>query len=175
VKIDLIQLGGISDTGELETKVAHDESVPPDGIPRTVILKPKYAGLHRLEIDDGNDMTRIEFPAGTPAAYPVPREKMEPFGSTFYFYVPKGTKVLGYYARTGRGAITAPDGKTFVRMNSANGYYSCPVPEKYTGKVWQVRNMKGVFRLLTVPDVLNLNSAVILVPETIVQKEGLKP
>ncbi len=44
----------------------------------------------------------------------------------------------------------------------------------YTGKVWQVRNIKDVFRLLTVPDALNLNSAIILVPETIAKKEGLK-
>ncbi len=174
VKIDLIQIGGVSDTGELETKVAHDESVPPDGNPRTVVLKPKYAGLHRLEMNDGNDMTRIEFPAGMPVAYPVPREKMQIFGSICYFYVPNWTKVLGYYAQTNRGCIISPDGKTFAKLTKANGFYSHPVPEKFTGKVWQVRNMKGVFRLLTVPDALNLNSAFILVPETIAKKEGLK-
>jgi len=175
VKIDLIQIGGASDTGELETKVAHDESVPPDGNPRTVILKPKYAGLHRLEMNDGDDMTRIEFPDGLPVAYPVTREKMGPFGSVFYFYVPKGTKVLGFYAKTGRGVIMTPDGKIFAKLAKVKGFARLDLPENLTGKVWQVRNMKGVFRLLTVPDVLNLNSGIILVPETIAKKEGLKP
>ncbi len=38
VRIDLWKVGGPSETGERETKVAHDASVPPDGEEHTVRL-----------------------------------------------------------------------------------------------------------------------------------------
>ncbi|MBQ9337855.1 MAG: DUF4838 domain-containing protein [Lentisphaeria bacterium] len=174
VKLKLIQIGGVSDTGELETTVAADESVPPDGEERTVTLRPKHPGLHRLEMNDGADMTRLVLPAGLPAVYPVEHEKSSVFGNSCWFYVPKGTRELGYYAATARGVILSPDGKTFVNLAKQNGYYKREIPEQFTGKVWQVKGMRGVLRLLTVPDGLNLNLPVILVPRPVAEQDGLK-
>ena len=173
VKLKLIQIGGNSDTGELETLVAADESVPPDGAERTVTLHPKYAGLHRLEMNDGADMTRLVFPAGMPAVYPVEHEKSAVFGSECWFYVPKGTRVLGYYAATGRGVILSPDGKPFESLAKKNGYYRRDIPERFAGKVWQIKGMRGVLRLLTVPDGLNLNRSILLLPRSVAERDGL--
>lgn len=174
VKIKLIQIGGTSDTGQLETQVAFDDSVPPDGEQHTVTLAPKNPGLHRLEMDDGADMTRTEFPSGLPVAYPVEREKMGNFSSvSYWFYVPKGTKVLGYFAATSRGVIAAPNGRDFDRLDKKKGYYSKPIPEEFTGKVWRIRGMNGVLRLLTVPDSLNLNSSILLIPRSVAEKDAL--
>ena len=47
VRIDLWKVGGASETGERETKVAHDASVPPDGAEHTVRLAARSAACTR--------------------------------------------------------------------------------------------------------------------------------
>ncbi len=167
VEVQLIQIGGQSDTGELETLIQEDKSVPPDGELREVVLTPKYAGLHRITINDNHDMTSIKWPDGLTVSMPVDRESAPAFSGTYYFYVPKGTKTLGYYAKMSRGRIIGPDGKMQQELQKTNGFYSLPVPAGMDGKVWTLRGVNGVIRLLTVPSNLSLNAGHMLLPEDI--------
>ncbi len=169
VRMQLIQIGGPSADGTLETLIQEDASVPPDGEKHSVTLTPKYPGLHWVTIDDGKDRSRIEWPVNLPAAMPVEQENVLEFNGTFYFYVPKGCRTLGFYAKTSRGGIFAPDGKLMKDLRKSNGFYSFEIPEKYTGKVWSIRNAAGVIRLLTVPSELSLNSKYLLLPNEIVK------
>lgn len=165
VKLTLVQVGGVSETGELETRVQHDESVPPDGTRHVVRLAPRHPGLHRLEVSDGNDRTQYGFPDGLPVAVFVEREKSPRIDGTFFFYVPKGSEKLGFYAATSRGALVGPDGKTVGSLSNRNGYDSVDVPKGMDGKVWEVSGMEGVFRPLTASAWLNLNASAMLVPK----------
>lgn len=167
VILQLVQIGGESDTGELETVVHYDRSVPPDGKPYKVVLKPKYPGLHKVTVSDGGDMTSIIWPAHLAVSRPVEREKAPELKGTFYFYVPQGTEVLGFYAKSSRGSINDPSGKAVFKLAKRNGYYSCPLKPEQCGKVWQLNKLEGTVKLLTVPSNLALHSSKILIPEEV--------
>ena len=167
VILQLVQIGGESDTGELETVVHYDRSVPPDGKPYKVVLKPKYPGLHKVTVSDGGDMTRIIWPAHLAVSRPVEREKSPELKGTFYFYVPQGTEVLGFYAKSSRGSINDPSGKAVFKLAKRNGYYSFPLKPEQCGKVWQLNKLEGTVKLLTVPSNLALHSSKILIPEEV--------
>lgn len=166
VILELVQIGGESDTGELETLIQHDRSVPPDGKPRKVIFKPKHAGLHKLFINDNGDMSNIKWPENMAVARPVESESSPELKGTFYFYVPQGTKLLGFYAKTNRGIICDPNGKNVFKLNKLNGFYHIPVKPEQCGKLWKLKGLFGVVKFLTVPSSLSLRSKYYLIPNT---------
>ncbi len=164
VKLRLVQIGGESETGELETEVWRDESVPPDGTNRVVVVKPKRPGLHRLEVNDGNDMTRYGFPAELAVAIPMGAESTPGLNGDAWFFVPKGTRVLGFFCVAHRGRLCGPDGATIKNLAKTNGHYSIEVPEGADGHFWSIRGFNGRFRPLTVPPALNINPKKCLIP-----------
>lgn len=172
VKIELIQLGGLSDEGTVETVVCRDESTKPDGKEHNVILKPKYPGLHRLTVSDGNDRSKITFPAGSIIGFDSSTERHGPDSGTFYFYVPKNTKVLGFYQDTWRGSIVAPNGKKFP-LGKKKGYSSFNIPADQSGKVWKLHYCGGNVKLLTVPPQYSLQNTTMLLPEDAVTQDAL--
>ena len=100
VRVELFKLGGTSATGEKETLVAQDRSVPPDGVERTVQLKVREAGLYRIVINDGDDRTLVTWTAGLPMT--VEATEAAPLNRAYgswemYFYVPKGTRTVGLF------------------------------------------------------------------------------
>ena len=163
VRLSLVQIGGESETGELETEVFADASVPPDGEPHRVTLVPKHAGLHRLVGNDGGDNTSYAFPTNMAVAVPV-KGGMPDFRSSFSFFVPKGAKSFGFYLK-GNGALIGPDGQVVESLRRHNGHKLIDVPVGADGRVWCIRNQIGVFRPLTAPAILNLNPSVLLVPK----------
>ena len=167
VLLELIQIGGPSDTGELETLIQSDRSTPPDGKSRAVTFVPKHPGLHKLVVNDGGDMTAIKWPEKLPAAVPVESESSPGIKGNYYFYVPTGTQTLGFYAKTTRGTIITPDGKIFRKLDKNNGFYSQKIPPALCGKVWELRNVSGVIKLLTVPSTLSILSNRILIPQEV--------
>ncbi len=174
VKIKLIQIGGVSEAGTRETIIQEDSSVPPDGKTRSVILKPKQPGLHKIVINDGNDMTRVKWAEDLPMT-------MKSSGTAparlniklVYFYVPKGTKVLGFYGSLARVSIVAPNGKVLLQLKKFKGFKSIPVPEGMGGKLWQIKNIAGGIGLMTVPPYLALTPATLLLPEDVVKRDKL--
>ncbi len=165
VKLSLVQIGGVSETGELETTVAHDESVPPDGKERSVILRPKHAGLHRVVSSDGGDMTNIIFPEDSLLLSPGGAGKQVSLSGIWFFYVPKGTERLGFYAKMPRCTLYSPDGKQ-VANQAYNGYYSIPAKPG----VWKVAGT-GIFQPLTVPSGLSFRSDKMLLPREVAGKD----
>ena len=165
VILELVQVGGESDTGELETLIQADRSVPPDGKPRKVVFKPKHPGLHKLFINDNGDMSRIIWPENMAVARPVESESSPELKGTFYFYVPQGTKTLGFYAKTNRGSICDPTGKAVFKLSKLNGFYHLPVKPEQCGKLWSIKGLFGVVKFLTVPSNLSLRSNNYLIPK----------
>ena len=164
VKLRLVQIGGESDTGELETEVWRDESVPPDGERRMVTVSPRHAGLHRLEASDGGDRTLYAFPAELPVAILSGADPLPEVGGDFWVYVPAGTRVFGFFAKTSQGRICGPDGRAIFDLAKRNGHFSCEVPKGADGRFWCLRSVNGRFRPMTVPAVLNVNPRRPLVP-----------
>ncbi len=171
VKVMLYKVGGASDTGELETLIQTDDSVPPDGKTRTVTLRPKQAGLHKIVVSDGGDRTRVEWDKKCKVTV-IPRPKKGLDGS-FYFYVPKGTKTLGYFCRLSRGQIIAPGGEKLVIFRRTKGFGSVQIPPGCDGKVWRLNRACGVIEFLTVPNCLALSPSALLLPGEVVKEDHL--
>jgi hypothetical protein len=168
--------------------VAESGIVKPDGTTYTVALKTPYDGLHRVEVTDGGDYTRMDFPEGMPVM--VPSGMDTPSCQTFFrggwtlsFYVPKGTKVVGGWAA--RVAAWAPrisgtlrdaDGNVAVDFGKLEeGWFNAPVPPGQDGRLWTFRESQGMRQLMTVPPCLALSGKELMLPREVVETDGPKP
>jgi len=174
VKVELWKIGGASQTGERETLTATDRSVPPDGVERAVKLTAKEAGLYKITVSDGGDRTQVKWPAGQPMT--VPSTLAEPMNAHYsqwalYFYVPKGTKVIGLFGGE-HGEVRDSQNRPHFWLNGrAPNFYSVPVPPGEDGKVWRIRYARGSIRLLTVPPYFACSPRELLLPAEVVRKE----
>ena len=108
--------------------VAIREDYRPDNEERPISLNTPHSGLHRIETYDGGDHTRIVWPAGVPvtveSGIDTPDVTSHFRGAwTLYFYVPKGTRLVGGWAsRVANwaprisGKLLAPDGKEMLDL-----------------------------------------------------------
>ena len=149
---------------EFGNAVAQAE-VPPDGKEYPVALKTPYAGLHRIQISDGSDMTRTAWEEGMPFVVPASTEAPAALQTrwSLYFYVPAGTKVVGGFAG-GAGDLLDGDGKKVHAFPAKPGYFSVPVGEGQAGKLWRFSNTSGTRILMTVPPYLARSPQEILLP-----------
>jgi hypothetical protein len=177
VRVELVKLGGASDTGEKETPISEDRSVPPDGIERSVTLKMSDAGTYRITVSDGSDRTRVTWDAGTAMVIPAAADSaMNRFYSpwTLWFYVPKGTKMVGLFGGTG-GEILNADGKPAFSLNDREAsYYSTPVAEGQDGRLWRIRGGRGPVQLLTVPPYFARSPDELLLPKDVVDRDSMR-
>lgn len=160
--------------GDDEVKTAEDRSVPPDGKERTIHLPIAKPGLYRITVADGGDMTQVDWPANQPLT--LCSSLAEPLRTTgrwsLYFYVPRGTRVLGLFGGQ-HGDIIDPQGKTAFSLNKRpDGYYHVPVAEGQDGRLWQIRHASGTIRLLTVPPYLARSGTELLLPEEVVNRDS---
>jgi Domain of unknown function (DUF4838) len=145
----------------------------PDGKPRTVTLKTTFSGLHRLEVIDGSDMTRINWPKGLRVvADNSPDKKLRLAGGrwTLYFYVPTGCKEVAGYAAAKGGAIETPDGKAAHKFDGKKGFFRIPVAAGQDGKVWRINHVGGKVTLMTTPPFLARSAEELLLPHDLVEK-----
>ena len=155
--------------------VDHDDTVPPDGKQRRIVLKSPYGGLHRLEWNDGSDMTRVVLPADLPLTIRSTLEDPMRLGGRWdlYFYVPRGTKFVGGYTDSTQGMMIDADNKVvfdFSTMDAA-GYFSVPVPSEQSGTLWKFSNSRGSRMLMTVPPYLATSVEALLLPREVVESE----
>lgn len=165
--------------------VAVDESYKPDGQVNVLKLATPHAGLHRVETIDGGDYTYLSWPAGMPvtleSGIDTPGVTSHFRGSwTLYFYVPKGTKLVGGWAS--RIANWAPrisgkllDGSGHERYDFAKvdeGWFAVPVPPGEDGKLWKFAQSQGQRLLMTVPPYLARNEKELLLPAEVVQADS---
>ncbi len=91
--------------------------------------------------------------------------------STAYFYVPRGTSVIGAHI-PGRGVLRDPSGRVAASFDR-NGYVQVEVPSGMDGRLWKLENMRGGnFLLLTVPPYFAASPESLLLPREVVEAEG---
>ncbi len=174
VRVELWKVGGASPTGERETLVAQDRSVAPDGTERTVKLAASATGLYKIVVRDGGDRTRVTWPT---------RQRMTVVSSVdapmnphytswmLYFYVPKGTQVIGLHGG-GHGEIHDSTGRPVFWLNGRQAnFYSVVVPQGQDGKLWRIRYGRGPVRLLTVPPCFARSAEELLLPKEVVDSD----
>ena len=93
---------------EVDVKAVTESTiVKPDGKTYDVTLATPFTGLHRVEVVDGGDYTRIVWPEGMPVMMPSAidsRNVTTHFRGrwSMYCYVPKGTTVVAGLGRANR-------------------------------------------------------------------------
>jgi len=167
--------------------VAVDESYKPDGKSNALKLKTSYAGLHRVVTVDGGDYTRIVWPDGLPvtveSGIDTPQVTSQFRGPwTLYFYVPKGTQMIGgwasriaNWASRISGKLVDPDGNAvldFAKLE--DGWFKAPVAPGQDGKLWKFENSQGQRLLMTVPPYLARKAEDLLLPAEVVEKDEQK-
>lgn len=173
VRIGLWQIDNTAEATASQTEVAHDASVPPDGVARTVQLWARRTGLHRLSVSDGGDMTRVTWDPGTPIAWRSSLEDPLRLSGRWdlYFYVPPGTKTIGLFA-DGRGRILDPHGQPVLVLDRKQpGYYRADVPAGTDNAVWKIECAGGAVRLLTVPPYLARRADELVLPAELVSRD----
>lgn len=157
--------------------VDRDDSVPPDGKQRRIVLKSPYEGLHRLEWNDGSDKTQVALPTDLPLTIRSTLEDPMRLSGRWdlYFYVPKGTRVVGGYTDSVQGIMLDGDSKTVFNFGTmkAAGYFSVTVPEGQDGTLWKFSDSRGGRMLMTVPPYLALSVETLLLPREVVEADRL--
>jgi hypothetical protein len=177
VKVELYKIGGESQTGEKETLVETNASIPPDGVERTIKLSLKQPGLYKIIVKDGNDRTQVNWPKGQLMTIASTQENpMNRFYGLWmgYFYVPKGTKMIGLFGGEHGEVRDSQDRPHFWLNGREPNFYSVPVPPGEDGKFWRVRYCRGAVRLLTVPPFFAKTPGELLLPEEVLAKDGIK-
>jgi len=139
--------------------------------PQLVELSTEYAGLQRVELSDRGKGTNIEWPQGVAVTVPATREYPANFNGrwSLYFYVPKGTKVVGGYASSGAGELLNADGEKVHSFGRSAGYFQVDVAEGQDGRLWKFSNCAGERILMTVPPYLARSADELLLPADVVQ------
>ena len=164
--------------------VAVREDYEADNKERPLTLKTTYPGLHRIETYDGGDYTHISWPAGLPVTVESSLDTPD-IGSQFrgpwtlYFYVPKGTKLVGGWAsRVANwapkvsGKLLAPDGREMLDFAKLeDGFFKVEVPPGTDGTLWKFEHTLGQRLLMTVPPYLARSGEELLLPREVVEAD----
>lgn len=175
VRITLSRIAG-GDGDRRVTVVDHDRSVPPDGKERTVTLRAEETGLHAITVADGKDRTRVDWDAGLPMTIVSTAAEPARLGSRFnlYFYVPKGTETLGFYAK-GRGSLLDPDGNEAAVFDGKRAdFYAIPVRDGQDGRLWKFHHGAGTRLLMTVPPCMARRPSELLLPRAVVAADATR-
>ena len=156
--------------------------VPNDTEWHEVVMTSPYSGIHELSWSDGSDRTHLRWEEGQPMTLHVGLRGAYSFQgrSSMYFYVPKGTEVVGgYMSHQSYGEIRAADGTTIEdwrNPDSNDGYFSIPVEEGQDGGLWRIYNHKGyTLRLLSVPPYMARNAEELLLPIYVIEGRAAPP
>jgi len=156
---------------EAEMKsVAHAE-IAPDKEEHEVELKTTFSGLHRIEISDETAGTSVALSTHAPLTIISSQDNPAAFHGrwSLYFYVPKGTKIVGGFA-SGEGSLLNASGKKVHEFPAKPGYFSVPVQQGEDGRLWKFENTSGQRTLMTVPPCLARNARELLLPAEVVEK-----
>jgi hypothetical protein len=158
---------------EPEGKSVAKAEAEPDKTERPVALKTTFAGLHRIEVTDSGAGTAVNWADGLPVTVLSSPDTPAGFHGrwTLYFYVPKGTKVIGGFA-SGAGNLLDPAEKKVHEFDGKPGYFGVPVPAGQDGKVWQFANTAGRRLLMTVPPCLARSPKELLLPAEVVKADA---
>ena len=160
---------------EVEGKSVSEAKVLPDKLDHEIVLATTFKGLHRIVVSDQGAGARTHWLDGMPMTI-ISRLDAQPnlLGRwSMYFYVPKGTKVIGGYA-SGQGDLLDNFGKKVHSFDKKAGYFSIPVSAGQDGKLWKFQNTAGQRLLMTVPPCLARNERELLLPREVVERDAEK-
>jgi len=145
------------------------------------------AGTYFLDYVDGRgDCWLFNVPETQPMAFDL--DKLASATTLYqqtpdlYFYVPKGTKSIEYYfnitpySASDAHDVYGPDDKMVQEVRVSANYVSVPVPAGMDGKAWHFAGPRfglGYFHFYNCPNVLSPSPAQMLLPKSIVEKDGL--
>ncbi len=156
--------------------VDQDDSVPPDGQQRRIVLKSPYHGLHWLEWTDGSDKTQVAFAKEMPRTIRSTLEDPMRLGGRWdlYFYVPRGTQVVGGYTDSTKGTLLDGNQNVVFDFSSmeAAGYFRVAVPKGQSGKLWKFNDSRGSRMLMTVPPYLATSVENLLLPREVIDSDS---
>lgn len=157
---------------ETEGKAVAHADVPPDRREHAVSLKTTFPGLHRVEVSDAAAGTAVSWAGGLPMTVVSSPDAPAGFHGRWglYFYVPKGTKVVGGFA-SGPGTVLDASGKKVYTFDGRPGYFRIDVPAGQDGQLWMFANTAGQRLLMTVPPCLARSPRELLLPAEVVQKD----
>ena len=169
-KIELFPLA------EAELKSVADAEVAPDKAEHAIQLQTNLPGLQRINLTDGAAGTSLNWAPGTPMTIESSLQNPNKFAGgrwTMYFYVPKGTKIVGGFRNASAGQILDADGKAALTFGAENnpGYWSVPVAPGHNGKLWQLSSISGQVMLMTTPPYLARSADELLLPKEVVEKD----
>ncbi len=162
--------------------VAATAQAPLDKASHTVELTSAFKGLHRLEVTDGGWGFEIAWPPGARVSILSSYESQTSLrgvgagsksrGWTLYFYVPRGTPVVGGFGEM-KGKVRDGDGRMAYEFSATNkaGYFSIPVPPGQDGKLWSFEESRGRRLLMTVPPYLAQTAEDLLLPKEVVEAD----
>ncbi|NLF22392.1 MAG: DUF4838 domain-containing protein [Lentisphaerae bacterium] len=173
-----VQLSLFADANPiLDEPVAFDNRVPPDGTEHAITLRSTFTGLHRLQVVAPSNRAKVDRiePQG-PMTLPASLDEYNQLTGlwTLYFYVPRGTTVVGGYSAGGtRGLLIDGSGNTQCDFSKlpATGYFRVEIPAGEDGKLWKFEGCNGRRALLTVPPYLARNAAALLLPREVVERD----
>jgi hypothetical protein len=161
------------------------DAYKPDGKTYEARLPTPYAGLHRIELVDGGDYSRVQWPEGMPVTIESGIDTSEITSHfrgpwSLYFYVPKGTKFVGgWAARVANwaprisGTLRDADGHEvldFAKLEE--GWFKAPVKAGQDGRLWKFADSQGQRLLMTVPPYLARSATELLLPAEVVQADA---
>jgi len=157
-------------------EIAFDDSVAPDGVERDVVLQSNFEGLHQIEVIPPANRAKVENADATvPFTVESGMDNAFPFAGTWsmYFYVPKGTKVVGGFASSRLGSVLDGSGAPVLAFGKITtpGFFKIDVPPGQDGKLWKFEKCNGQRTLLTVPPYLARSAAELLLPREVVQAD----
>lgn len=141
--------------------------IPNDRQPHQVILTSTYAGLHSVIMNDGGGRTYLNSKPGTLLTIQTPQNFEREF--SLYFFVPKGTKVVGgYVTRHCHVRFIDSHGKEregWQDLENNAGYFVIDVEEGQDDAIWRVLSRRSAsLRLMTVPPYLARHPEELLLP-----------
>ena len=147
---------------------------PPDKVTRSYTLDTTFEGMHTMVLNDFRSSTKLAITSGHPLTW-EPTTALATYGRySMYFYVPKGTTVVGGYAAS---APTSPSPTildstgTVQHTVTAAGYFSVAVPAGQDGKIWKLNQFINGVELMTVPNLLARTTADLLLPSEVVDAD----
>jgi len=185
IRLRIAGHGGHSGRAVTEYRLFSAESVVDEPVDRyvavlergndeTITLESPHAGRHWIEalgpslqmnfVDEGLALT-LPSSMDSPFSYP---------NWSLYFYVPRGTKVVGGFATTRDGRVRDGDGNEVFSFDTlaGPGYFSVPVPAGQDGKLWFFEKCRGRRLLLTVPPYLARTADELLLPQSVVGQDA---
>ena len=130
---------------------------------------------YKIVVKDGNDRTQVNWPKEQFMAIASTQENpMNRFYGLWmgYFYVPKGTKMIGIFGGEHGEVRDSQDRPHFWLNGRERNYYSLEVPKGQDGQFWRVRYVRGALRLLTVPPLFSPTPQQLLLPREVVSQDA---